>query len=106
MNHSIRKNEVSVSQPVLQRASRKLGIFAACVTALLLCGCNRAPDYSILGSFFPVWLLCGIASILLSFAVHLLVRRLGWEEQLVPPLLVYPAMAAAICLLLWLVFFS
>jgi hypothetical protein len=31
---------------------------------------------------------------------------LGWEEQLAPPLLVYPAMAAAICLLLWLVFFS
>jgi ribose/xylose/arabinose/galactoside ABC-type transport system permease subunit len=99
MNHSIRTNEISVFQPVLQRASRKLGICAASVTALLLCGC-------ILGSFFPVWLLCGIASILLSFAVHLLVRRLGWEEQLAPPLLVYPAMAAAICLLLWLVFFS
>ncbi len=73
---------------------------------LLLSGCNRAPDYSILGSYFPVWLLCGIAGILLSFSVHLLVRRQGWDEQLAPPLLVYPSMAVGFCLLLWLLLFS
>jgi hypothetical protein len=83
-------------------------LYAVTTTAatLLFCGCSRAPDYSILGSYFPVWLLCGIAGILLSFGVHLLVRRAGWEEQLAPPLLVYPSLAAALCLLLWLVLFS
>jgi hypothetical protein len=106
MNHSIRNGAVPLSLSLPQRTRRGLRLCCAAVTIVLLCGCNRAPDYSILGSFFPVWLLCGIAAILLSFAAHLLVRRLGWEEQLAPPLLVYPAMAAAICLLLWLVFFS
>ncbi len=85
--------------------SRRNAVTAAAVT-LLLCGCNRAPDYSILGSYFPVWLLCGIAGILLSFGVHMLIRRVGWEEQIAPPLLVYPSLAAAFCLLLWLVLFS
>ena len=106
MKHSICNRAVSVSLSVPRRTFRGLGLGCAFATTLLLSGCNRAPDYSILGSFFPVWLLCGVAAILLSFAVHLLVRRLGWEQQLAPPLLVYPAMAAAICLLLWLVFFS
>lgn len=79
---------------------------AIAAAALLLPGCARAPSYSILGSFFPVWLLCGIAGILLAFGVHLLLLRLGWDEQLAPPLLVYPSLAALFCLALWLVFFS
>ena len=90
--------------PLSRHVRRGAVLLAA--SALLFCGCNRAPDYSILGSYFPVWLLCGIAGILLSFVVHLLVRRMGWEAQLAPPLLVYPSMAAAICMLLWLVLFS
>lgn len=74
--------------------------------ALSFAGCRRAPDYSILGSFFPVWLFCLALGILLAFLVHLLLVRLEWNEQLSPPLLVYPGLAVLFSLSIWLVFYS
>ena len=80
---------------------------AATATACaLLTGCQGAPSYSILGSFFPVWLFCAIVGVLFSFLLHLLLVRLELHEQLSPPLLVYPAMAISFALLLWLLFYS
>lgn len=79
---------------------------AAALLALGSTGCRRAPDYSILGSFFPVWLFCGAFGILLAFLVHLLLLRLEWNEQLAPPLLVYPGLAVLFSLGLWLALYS
>lgn len=79
---------------------------AAGILCLLASGCQRAPAYSVLGSFFPVWLFCCVAGILLAFLVHLLLLRLELHEQLAPPLLIYPALATIFSLGLWLVFFS
>jgi hypothetical protein len=81
---------------------------ALCIVAALslLTGCRRAPSYSILGSFFPVWIFCGVFGILLSFLTHLTLVRTGRENALRPPLLVYPALAALCCLTLWLLLFS
>ncbi len=71
-----------------------------------LSGCQRAPSFSLFGSFFPVWLFCSIAGILLAFLVHLLLLRLRWDDQLAPSLLVWPAMATFFSLGLWLVLFG
>lgn len=81
---------------------------AACASGalLLLSGCERAPAYSILGSFFPVWIFCGIAGIVFAFAVHLVLVRYQQEHQFAPPLLVYPALALVATFTLWLAFFS
>ena len=79
---------------------------AAAGLCALLSGCTRAPSYSILGSFFPVWLFCGIAGILLAFGVHVILVRLERDHELEPPLLVYPSLAMLFTLGLWLVFFS
>ena len=75
------------------------------LTAACLAGCQRAPAYSILGSFFPVWLFCGAGGILLAFLVHLLLVHLRRNRQLQPPLLVYPALATVFTLTFWLIFF-
>ncbi len=87
------------------RARTARGIAALSLLPTLT-GCRRAPSYSILGSFFPVWLFCVAAGVLLAFLVHLLLVRLELQQQLAPPLLVYPAMAAFFSLALWLVFYS
>ena len=69
-------------------------------------GCDRAPSYSILGSFFPVWIFCFIVGLLLTLGVHLLLQRLRLADQLAPAVLVYPSLAALFTMSLWLILYS
>ncbi len=80
----------------------------AAIGALILlnAGCGRAPQIGILGSFFPAWLPCAIAGIVLTFGVYSLLHRLRLAHQLAPALLVYPAIATVITVTLWLALFS
>ena len=75
-----------------------------CACALLLSGCNRASNFNLWGSFFPAWLVCAAAGLLLTFAVHGLLRRM--RIQLVLPVLTYPSLAALLTFALWLTGFQ
>ncbi len=87
--------------------SRKRIVFSAATSALaLLCGCERAPTFSILGSFFPAWLFCVIAGILATWGAHLLLARLELDKHIKPTILVYPCMAAFCAFTFWLIIFS
>lgn len=90
----------------LSSAFRFAGMACTAMALALLAGCQRAPAYSILGSFFPVWLFCCAAGIVLASLLYLVLLRLQLHEQLSPPLLIYPALAIVFSLALWLVFFS
>lgn len=80
---------------------------AAGATCLLyVTGCRRAQSYSLLGSYFPAWLLCIGVGIALTSLIYLLLGRLNQAEQLSPPLLIYPALAALLTLGLWLMLYS
>jgi hypothetical protein len=81
-------------------------MFAATAALAGASGCNRAPSYSLLGSFFPVWLLCFLIGMLLTFAVHVLLQRLRLAHQLAPAVLVYPSLTALFTMALWLIFYS
>lgn len=75
-----------------------------CAGALLLSGCNRASSFNLWGSFFPAWLVCATAGVLLTFAVH---RLLRWMQiDLVLPVLTYPSLAALLTFALWLACFQ
>jgi hypothetical protein len=41
----------------------------------VLTGCGRAPSFSILGSFFPAWLICMVVGILLAAIVNWILSR-------------------------------
>ena len=69
---------------------------------LLLIGCGRAPSFDILGSFFPAWLVCLVAAILLTVLSRELLRR---YVEIVWPIVVYPSLTAAFTFALWLVLF-
>src|SRR5580692_2853495 len=60
---------------------------------LVLNGCSHAPEYSIFGSFFPVWIFCSVASLVLATGARALIARSAIAEHLAAPILFYFGMA-------------
>jgi hypothetical protein len=73
--------------------------------SLLLSGCRRAPNIDIIGSFFPVWMLCLVIALPLTFAVRAALVRFRLEDQVGPLALIYPCVLLLLTSLLWLIFF-
>ena len=71
--------------------------------APLLVSCSRAPSVDILGSFFPAWLLCFAAAIVLTSFIRLGLMRAQMKTAF--PILFYPSVAAFFTFALWLIFF-
>jgi hypothetical protein len=86
---------------------RRSGLFLTCgllLTVLVLTSCSRAPSFDIVGSFFPAWLVCLIAAILLTALTGWLLRRL--HIPVAVPTLTYPGLTALFTFAFWLVFFG
>jgi YtcA family len=73
---------------------------------MMLSGCSRAPSFNILGSFFPSWLLCIVAGIVLASICYWVFVRMKLEKEIQPGIVVYPCLALFFCFTLWLIFFS
>ena len=56
---------------------RRISIFPFILLVLMLDGCERAPSFDVLGSFFPAWLACLALALLLTAATRWLLSRLG-----------------------------
>ena len=76
------------------------------IAPLCLTGCEHSPDYSILGSFFPVWIFCSGAGLLLMAGARALILRTSIAKHLVAPVLLYFSMAVFFACALWLLFYS
>lgn len=72
----------------------------------VIAGCGRAPSFNILGSFFPAWLVCMIAGIVLAAIANWILTNYKLEKEIAWPILVYPCLAAFFAFSLWLLFFS
>jgi len=70
---------------------------------LLFTSCGRAPAVDILGSFFPGWLVCLVAAILLTAIGRLVLLRFHLNFDL--PVVAYPSLTAFFTFALWLIFF-
>jgi hypothetical protein len=73
---------------------------------LVLVGCSHAPEYSIFGSFFPVWIFCSLGGLLLMAGARVLIVRTAIAEHLAAPVLLYISMAIFLACTLWLLFYS
>jgi fructose-specific phosphotransferase system IIC component len=71
--------------------------------SLPLASCGRAPSFDVVGSFFPAWLVCLVAAILLTVLARWVLLRV--RISLAPPILIYPSLTALFTFALWLVFF-
>jgi hypothetical protein len=69
---------------------------------MLLAGCSSAPSRSILGSYFPSWMICVLVGTLLTIAVRALLVKAGAADALPAPILVYLAFTLAFSFGLWL----
>jgi YtcA family len=80
---------------------------AALVAALssVLAACARAPSVDILGSFFPVWMICGSAAVILTFFARKLLVRYKLESRVGPVALFYTSLVVLFSCLLWLISF-
>ncbi|WP_020173559.1 YtcA family lipoprotein [Methyloferula stellata] len=71
------------------------------VTALT--GCNSAPSQSILGSYFPSWMICALIGLAATIVVRQLLVASGLSETLPAPVIVYLALATAFAFATWLI---
>jgi hypothetical protein len=71
-----------------------------------LVGCSHAPEYSIFGSFFPVWIFSAVSGLLLAMGARVVIARTAIAEHLAAPVLFYLGMATFLACVLWLLFYS
>jgi hypothetical protein len=90
----------------LQPSPKPAIILLALAGPSALAGCGRAPSFNIFGSFFPAWLICMVAGILLAAIVNWLLSALKQEKLISWGIIAYPCLAAFFAFSLWLVFFS
>lgn len=73
---------------------------------LALASCSHAPEYSIFGSFFPVWIFCSAGGLVLAAGARALIARTAIAGHLAAPVLFYLSTAIFLGCMLWLVFYS
>jgi hypothetical protein len=73
---------------------------------LVSVGCSHAPEYSIFGSFFPVWIFCSVGGLLLAAGARAAIARTAIAEHLAAPILFYLGTATFLACVLWLLFYS
>jgi YtcA family len=89
-----------------RRRTASLRTLAGFGGPLLLAGCSHAPEYSIFGSFFPVWIFCSIGGLVLMTGARAVVARSAIAEHLAAPILFYLSTATFLACVLWLLFYS
>jgi hypothetical protein len=73
------------------------------VALMLLGGCSEAPSQNILGSYFPSWMICALAGILLAVLTYRGLSLAGIDKVIPAPMLVYLAFATLFAFATWLV---
>ena len=65
-------------------------------------GCSASPSVSIFGSYFPSWMLCALAGVVLAALTSVAFGAAGIDKVLPVPLLVYLALSVAFAFGAWL----
>ncbi len=76
---------------------------AMAVAASAALGCE--PQFDVDGAFFPAWIVCMAAGLVLSAIANRVFVRAGIDAHLGHPALVYPALYVLLTLLTWIGFF-
>jgi hypothetical protein len=77
--------------------------------ALLLAGCQtaaHAPTVDVLGSYFPAWIICILAGLMITLFTRLILVALKLNTHLRPAPLVYLCLMILFTLTVWLLFFK
>ena len=69
---------------------------------VILPGCSAAPSQNVLGSYFPSWMICAAAGLLLSAVAHRLFALVGIDKEIPIPVVTFLAIAVLASFLVWL----
>jgi drug/metabolite transporter (DMT)-like permease len=83
-------------------ARRMVGVAAA----IPMTGCSRSPSLSVLGAYFPDWLFCIVAGVVLAIVCYVVLQRLQIGDRLGPAALLYPSFVTFFALVVWLIVFQ
>lgn len=72
--------------------------------AALVSGCTNAPSTNVLGAYFPDWLFCIVAGVILTAVIYRVLNR--WQADLGPSAVVYPTLVIFLSLAVWLTLFQ
>jgi hypothetical protein len=97
-------NPLNALRPTM-RFYRGVRLLFVSVLSIAVEGCRQSPAIEIYGSFFPAWLLCAAAGIVLTVLARLVLQKLQWETYFSALPLVYFALPVLLTCLLWLTFF-
>ena len=91
---------------LLQQACQRLKSAAALFPATFLAACSASPAQNMFGSFFPAWMLCAAAGIVIAIILRQAFGAVGVNPYLIAPPLTYLSIAVAGTLLVWLLLFG
>ena len=66
----------------------------------------HSPTLDLLGSYFPAWMLCAAAGVVVAVVIRQVLIVVGVGEYVVAPLLTYVGLAVSATLLIWLLMFG
>jgi hypothetical protein len=84
----------------------KRAISVAAIATLPMSGCANAPSIGVLGAYFPDWLFCIVAGVVLTVVIFLILGRLQAGHLMKPSAVVYPTLATLLALAVWLLLFQ
>ncbi|WP_075643760.1 YtcA family lipoprotein [Paraburkholderia monticola] len=87
-----------------QGSTRAIGM--AALAAPLLSGCVNSPSINVLGAYFPDWLFCIVAGVVLTVVIHLILGRFQANDLIAPAAVVYPTLVTFFALATWLMLFQ
>src|SRR5260370_20094446 len=91
----------------MKQAAKRAAAGALLLLGMLpLAGCQQAPSFNILGSFFPAWLACLALGILLAVGTRFLLLAVHIEDALSPPIVMDTCLACLVTIRHSLIFYS
>ncbi|WDC11000.1 YtcA family lipoprotein [Escherichia albertii] len=90
-------------QTVLSRTVIQLKKAAWIIPAFLLSGCSLSPTIPFIGAYYPSWLFCVIASLIVTLITRRIIQRVNINLAFVG--IIYTALFALYAMLFWLAFF-
>jgi hypothetical protein len=85
------------------RGYRFISALGLMLVAFFSTGCERAPSFDVLGSFFPAWIVCLSFGLVFAVAARWLLSRLHIEIAF--PVLAYPSLTALFSFMFWFALF-
>ena len=92
--------------PILWSKIALIRALTATFLILPVAGCSSSPEFNILGSYFPSWIMCLAIASTLTFAAHIVIAKRKMADQLWPLPLVYTSLVCFFSCTVWIIFYE